>query len=98
MEFDKSKYSTNTDNLKELILRIKSMIADIYEAVTPVEIKERKGIERMVMSDVEIITISVAGELITIDSERAWYSFCRRNLIEIFPAFCERSIQSRYRA
>ena len=97
MEFDKSQYSTNIGNLKELILRIKSMIADIYEAVTPSEIKNRNGVERMVMSDIEIITISVAGELMTIDSERAWYSFCRKNFSDLFPTFCERSRFNRIR-
>lgn len=97
MEFDKSKYSTNINNLKELVLRIKTLIADIYEVVTPSEIKNRKRIKRMVMSDVEIITISVTGELVTIDSERAWYSFCQKNLSDIFPVFCERSRFNRLR-
>ena len=97
MEFDKSKYSTNIGNLKELAMRIKSIITDIYEAVAPAEIKGRKGIERMVMSDVEIISMAILGELMTIDSERAWYSFCRKNLNDVFPAFCERSRFNRIR-
>jgi transposase len=97
MEFDKTKYSTDIGNLKELAMRIKSIICDIYEAVVPPEIKTRKGIERMVMSDVEIIVIAILGELMTIDSERAWYSFCCKNLRDIFPAFCERSRYNRVR-
>jgi len=97
MEFDKAKYSTNIGDLKDLAGRIKSIIADVYEAVAPPEIKARKGVERMVMSDVEIISISILGELMTIDSERAWYSFCYKNLREIFPVFCERSRFNRIR-
>jgi len=97
MEFDRTKYNTNISNLKDLARRIKSIIANIYEAVVPPEIKTRKGVERMVMSDVEIISISILGELMTIDSERAWYSFCRKNLSDIFPGFCERSRFNRIR-
>ena len=97
MEFDKSKYSTEIGNLKGLVCRIQKIIADLYDAVTPSEIKNRKGVDRMVMSDVEIITISIVGELMTIDSERAWYSFCKKNLNDLFPVFCERSRFNRIR-
>ena len=47
MEFDRAKYSTNISNLKDLAGRIKSIIANIYEAVAPPEIKTRKGVERL---------------------------------------------------
>jgi len=97
MEFDKAKYSTSISNLKELARRIKAIIADIYEAIAPPEIKNRKGIERMIMSDVEVIAVAILGELMTIDSERAWYFFCRKNLPDVFPAFCERSRYNRIR-
>ena len=97
MEFDKAKYSTNIGDLKDLAARIESIITDIYEAVAPPEIKARRGIERMVMSDVEIIAVAILGELMTIDSERAWHSFCRKNLSDIFPVLCERSRFNRIR-
>lgn len=97
MGFDKNKYSTNISSLKDLTQRINLLIADVYEAVAPSDVKSRKGIKRMVMSDVEIITMSIGGELMTIDSERAWYSFCRKNLNDIFPALCERSWFNRVR-
>ena len=97
MEFDKSQYNTKISSLKDLAGRIKRIIADIYEAVAPPEIKNRKGIERMIMSDVEVITVAILGELMTIDSERAWYFFCRKNLTDVFPAFCERSRYNRIR-
>ena len=46
MEFDRTKYNTNISNLKDLARRIKSIIANIYEAVVPPEIKTRKEVER----------------------------------------------------
>ena len=91
LEFDKEKYITNIENLKDLITTIFMIISDIYEGVTPTEIKQQKGIQAMKMSDVEIITIVITGELMSIDSERAWYGFCRKNLSDLFPHFCERS-------
>ena len=43
------------------------------------------------MSDSEIITISIIGELMTIDSEKAWFNFCKKNLRDLFPKFCDRT-------
>lgn len=49
------------------------------------------------MSDSEIITISIVGELLTIDSEKSWFSFCKNNLTDLFPRFCDRSRFNRTR-
>lgn len=43
------------------------------------------------MSDSEIITIRLVGELFTIDSEKAWLAFCKRNMRDLFPKFCDRT-------
>lgn len=43
------------------------------------------------MSDSEIITLSICGELIGIDSENAWYSFVKRNYQHLFPRLCSRT-------
>ncbi len=43
------------------------------------------------MSDSEIITLSLVGELLSIDSEKSWFSFCTRNLGDLFPKFCTRT-------
>lgn len=40
------------------------------------------------MSDSEIITLSICGELIGMDSEKAWYSFVKRNYRHLFPNLC----------
>ena len=51
----------------------------------------------MKMNDVDIITMSIVGEIAGIDSERGWYSYCRKNLTGIFGEFCERSRYNRIR-
>lgn len=49
------------------------------------------------MSDPEIITLSICGELIGMDSENAWYSFVKRNYRHLFPKLCSRTRFNRTR-
>ena len=49
------------------------------------------------LSDSEIITIAMVGELLTIDSEKAWHSFCSKNLRDLFPNMCSRTRFNRTR-
>ena len=49
------------------------------------------------MSDSEIITLSICGELAGIDSENAWYSFVKRNYRHLFPRLCSRTRFNRTR-
>ena len=49
------------------------------------------------MSDSEIITISIIGELMGVDSEKALLSFVVKNLGDWFPRMCERSRFNRTR-
>lgn len=49
------------------------------------------------MSDSEIITLSICSELIGIDSEKAWYSFVKRNYRHLFPNLCCRTRFNRTR-
>ncbi|WP_412034778.1 hypothetical protein [Tissierella pigra] len=44
--------------------------------ITPTYIKERHNIKDAILNDSEIITISIVGELLLIDSEKAWLEFC----------------------
>ena len=97
MEFDKEQYSTNIKNLKDFITSVFVIISDLYANVTPTRIKERKNAEMLKMSDEEIITIAVVGELMGIDSETAWYNFCVKNLSDLFPIFCDRTRFNRIR-
>ncbi|MDU2236826.1 MAG: IS982 family transposase [Fusobacterium periodonticum] len=87
-----SKNSTITiNNLKDFITVTYVIIDDIYQKVTPAYIKYRRNIDKAIMSDSEIITLSLIGELLTIDSEKAWFGFCRKNLTDLFPKFCTRT-------
>jgi len=43
------------------------------------------------MRDSKIITLSIVAELLTIDSENAWFGFCKKNITDLFPRLCSRS-------
>ncbi|AEE90732.1 transposase [Tepidanaerobacter acetatoxydans Re1] len=74
-----NKYSIKEiTELKDFITVAYVIIDDIYQDVTPIYIKNRRNIKNAILSDSEIITIAIVGELLTIDSERAWYSFCSK--------------------
>lgn len=78
-------------NLKDFITVTFVIIDDFYHKVTPAHIKNRRNIDKAVMSDSEIITLALVGELLTIDSEKSWFSFCIKNLGDLFPNFCSRT-------
>ncbi|WP_353097795.1 IS982 family transposase, partial [Tissierella praeacuta] len=97
LEFS-NKYSIKEiADLKDFITVIYILIDDIYQEIIPTHIKERRNIKDAILSDSEIITISIVGELLTIDSEKAWLGFCRNNLKDLFPKFCERTRFNRTR-
>ena len=87
----------SVDNLKDLITVAYVIIDDLYQEVTPKAISKRLHKENAILSDSEIITISIVGELMTIDSEKAWLSYVRKNLCDLFPRMCERSRFNRTR-
>lgn len=95
-EFNKYCIKEITD-LKDFITVIYILIDDIYQEIIPTYIKERRNIKDAILSDSEIITISIVGKLLTIDSEKAWLGFCRRNLRDLFPKFCDRTRFNRTR-
>jgi len=97
MEFIKDQCNTKPEKTQELIKEIRKIVAEIYERVTPKEITERTNVKKMKLNDVDIITISIVGEMIGSDSERSWYAYCRKNFAEIFGDFCERSRYNRIR-
>ena len=52
------------------------------------EIKNRKDIAEARGSDAEIITISIVGEMMGVDSETAWHSSVKKNYSYLFPHLC----------
>jgi hypothetical protein len=97
LEFYKAQYSTNIKDLKDFITNVFVIISDLYAKVAPTSVKRRKNIEKLKMSDEEIITIAIVGELMGNDSETAWYHFCEKNLADLFPIFCDRTRFNRIR-
>ena len=89
--------TTTIEDLKDFITMIFVLIDDLYNEHVPKEIKTRRNKETAVLSDSEIITIAIVGEILTIDSEKAWFSFVSRNLRDLFPRMCERSRFNRVR-
>lgn len=79
------------DNLKDFFTVAFVLIDDIYNEIIPNSIKNRRNILESKLSDTEIITISIVGEALTIDSEKAWFYFVKKNLRDLFPNICDRT-------
>ena len=97
LELDRSYSIKEIGDLKDFVTVSYVIIDDIYQKVTPTYIKNRCNINDSILSDSEIITISIVGELLTIDSENAWFGFCKKNMKDLFPKLCDRSRFNRTR-
>jgi hypothetical protein len=85
-------YNTeNIDNLKDFFTVSFVLIDDVYNEIIPTSIKNRRNISESKLSDSEIITISLVGEALTIDSEKAWFYFVKKNYKDLFPNICDRT-------
>lgn len=88
---------TEMENIQELMTIIFVIVDELYEEVTPTPIKARKNKGNAKLSDSEIMTIAMTGEMLGIDSETSWYSFVRKNYSGIFPQMCDRTRYNRTR-
>ena len=79
------------------ILTTYVIIDELYHQFAPPEVTRRRHVLDAKLSDSEIITISLCGELAGIDSENAWFSFVKRNYKHLFPQLCSRSRFNRTR-
>ena len=79
------------DNLKDFFTVAFVLIDDVYNEIIPNSIKNRRNILESKLSDSEIITISIVGEAFTIDSEKAWFYFVKKNFQDLFPNICDRT-------
>jgi IS5 family transposase len=96
MEF-RQDYSIPVEDVKDLVTAIFVLTDDLYNEYAPDEIKNRLHKDKAKMSDSEIITIAIMGEIMTIDSENAWVRYVRKNMRDLFPRMCERSRFNRLR-
>lgn len=90
-------YSTLIANFEDFLLLVYTIIDGLYQQFAPASVSQRRNVNTAKMSDSEIITLSICGELVGIDSENAWYSFAKRNYRHLFPSFCSRTRFNRTR-
>ena len=89
--------TTEIEDLKDFITIIFVLVDDLYNEYIPDRIKFRRNKNVALLSDSEIITLAIVGETLSIDSEKAWFSFVSRNFRDLFPQMCERSRFNRVR-
>ena len=84
-------YIQEQKNLTDLFTSVFVIIDDIYNEIIPMSISNRRNINDSKLSDSEIITISIVGELLTIDSEKALFSLLKREYKNLFPKLGDRT-------
>lgn len=89
--------TTVIKTFEDFILTVYVVIDDLYHQFAPPEVTSRRHILDAKLSDPEIITISICGELAGIDSENAWFAFVKKNYRHLFPNLCSRSRFNRTR-
>ena len=70
------------------ILFVYTVIDDLYQQFALACVSQRRNADSARLSDSEIITLSICGELIGMGSENVWYSFMKRNYRHLFPQLC----------
>ena len=90
-------YTTIITTFEDFILLVYTIIDDLYHQFVPSSVSQRRNVDTAKISDSEIITLSICGELAGIDSENAWYSFVKRNYRHLFPRLCSRTRFNRTR-
>lgn len=82
---------------EDFILTTYVIIDELYHQFALPEVAKRRHVLDAKLSDSEIITISLCGELLGVDSENAWFSFVKKNYRHLFPNLCSRSRFNRTR-
>ena len=87
---------------EDFILTAFVIIDELYFQYVPDAVSKRRNVLNAKLSDSEIITISICGELIGVDSENAWFSFVwfsfvKKNYHHLFPGIGSRSRFNRTR-
>ena len=73
-----NNYTTLIENFEDFILLVYVTVDDLYKKVVPDSVSKIRNYQSARLSDSEVITIAVCGELIGIDSQKAWYSFVKK--------------------
>ena len=91
------EYNIAHQSFEDFILVIYVLVDDLYKKVAPESVKFRRNIDKALLSDSEIITIALCGEIVGIDSENAWYSLVKKNFRHLFAKMSNRSQFNRTR-
>ena len=87
----------STPNTEELFLILYCIVDDLYLEVVPDEVRFRNGADRMKMTDVEIITLSIMQEGRSNDSELSFHRVVYKDYRHLFPDLIGRSRYHRRR-
>ena len=90
-------HTTTIATFEDFIVTVYVIIDDLYSQYIPDAVCKRRNIQDAKLSDPEIITIGICGELVGIDSENAWFSFVKKNYRYLFPKLCSRTRFNRTR-
>lgn len=82
---------------EDFILTVYVVIDDLHHRFAPPKVTNRQHVLDARLSNSEIITISICGELTDVDSENGWFSFAKKNYHHLFPNLCNRSCFNRTR-
>ena len=85
------------ENLKDFFLLSYVINDDIYHKIIPDSIRFRRNYTESKLSDSEVITLAIVGEIHGISSEKAWFSYVRKNLKDLFPNLSHRTHFNRTR-
>ena len=86
-----AEYNVAHQSFEDFILVVFVLVDDLYQKVAPKQVKHRPNVDKALLSDSEIITIALCGEMLGFDSKKAWYSFFKKNYRHLFPRMCDRS-------
>lgn len=90
------KNNIKIQSLLDLFIVCYVVISDLYNLFVPKSVKDRPGSQPH-LSDAEVITIVIVGELFGIDVEIRWYTLVKQNYLYLFPKLNERSRFNRRR-
>ena len=73
------------ENLKDFFLVSYIIIDDLYHQVIPDHLRFRHNYACSKLSDSEVITLAIVGEIHGTSSKKAWFSYIRKNFKDLFP-------------
>ena len=69
----------------DLALAVYTILDDLYDSLVPDQIRLRPGVDRMALTDPEVLTLSVLQEARSNDSETSFIRQVRRDHPDLFP-------------